>query len=274
MTSPATKLLFTPMQTTYARNRVATLLLNRPEAANSFNGALLTELTQQIQTVAKDSSIRALIIKGAGKHFSAGADLNWMKESAQLDLTGNKQEAEKLRSLFEAIHQLSIPTIAVVNGAAFGGGVGLIAACDFAICVDDAKLCLSEAKIGLIPAVILPYLARKLKNGDLQRFALSARVFSAAEAKDAGLVQVVTTRNDLAATVQQEVTALLQAGPEAQQAFKKLQRELAGNWFAQSEQTVNAIATIRASQAGQAGLQSFLQQQTAPWTGQLTQELP
>lgn len=267
MNEAAAYLKFFPLPS--ANQKVASLVINRPTSANSFNGELLDKLSDLIGEVAKDGGIRALLLQGAGKHFSAGADLNWMKEAAKLDYSGNKQEAEKLRRMFEALNNLTIPTIAVVNGAAFGGGVGLIAACDYAIAVESAKICLSEVKIGLVPAVIMPYLARKMHRGHLNRLAMTGKVFNAVEAKEAGLVQIVTSAEHLNETILEEINLLLQASPNAQHVYKNLERVMRETNAKQGDVTVEAIANIRASAAGQAGLQAFFEQHPAPWVATL-----
>lgn len=270
MSEAAAYLKFFPLPS--AHQRVASLVINRPASANSFNGELLDKLSDLIEEVSKDSSIRVLLLQGAGKHFSAGADLNWMKEAAKLDYRGNKQEAEKLRRMFEALNNLTIPTVAVVNGAAFGGGVGLIAACDYAIAVDSAKICLSEVKIGLVPAVIMPYLVRKMHRGHLNRLAMTGKVFNTAEAKEAGLVQIVTDTEHLQETILEEINLLLQASPNAQQVYKNLEKVMRETNASQGDTTVEAIAKIRASAPGQAGLQAFFAQQPAPWVATLAKD--
>ena len=245
--------------------RIASLVLNRPDSANSFSGDLLLKLTDLLLEVAGDRSVRVLLVQGSGKHFSAGADLHWMKQASQMDFAGNLAEAEKLTCMFEALAKLKIPTIAMVKGAAFGGAVGLIAACDYALALDQAKFCLSEVKIGLIPAVILPYLARKLPSGQLHRYALSAQVFSASEAEAMGLIQKVVNLSEAEEELRLELEGLLLASPEAQSAFKKLFSSLADDQFQQSPQTAHAIASIRASKMGQQGLHAFFQKTAAPW---------
>lgn len=248
--------------------RIASVTLNRPEAANSFNGELLVELTGLFRKVRDQADVRLLLLQGAGKHFSAGADLNWMKAAAALDHAGNLKESTKLLDMFESLATLEIPTVAVVHGAAFGGGVGLIAACDYAIATETAKICLSEVKIGLIPAVIAPYLARKMHAGSLMRLALSGRIFSGVEAREAGLVTVTTMEQELPQVLEREVSALLEASPEAQRAYKRLQKNLEKN-FPQSNDTVEAIAALRVSASGQEGLAAFFAQTKAPWVKSL-----
>ncbi len=246
-------------------DRIATLVINRHEAANSFSGELLVQLKKLLDEVQKDSTVRALLLQGSGKHFSAGADLHWMKQAAQLDYAGNVQEAEKLTAMFEALANLRVPTIAVAKGAAFGGAVGLIAACDYAVALDNARFCLSEVKIGLLPAVILPYLGRKMHPGALKRLALTARVFNAEDALSVGLVQAVTPADGIENLLHDELNLVLSASPEAQAACKTLYQTVEARSWAQGPETVEAIARTRASTMGQAGLSAFFQKIDPVW---------
>ncbi len=252
-----------------SESRLATLVLNRPDAANAFSGDLLVRITELLEQVREDSSIRVLTLQGTGKHFSAGADLHWMKASALLDYQGNLAEAKKLSAMFESLSALKIPTIAVTKGAAFGGAVGLLAACDYAFACDSSKACLSEAKIGLIPAVILPYLQRKIGASTLHRMVMSSQILTGEDLLRVGLVEQVASshKNQLENLVRAEINALLQTSPEAHAAYKTLWSKL--ELGKQNDVTAEAIATIRASQMGQHGLQSFFQKQAPSWVLQL-----
>lgn len=244
---------------------VATLVLNRPASANAFSGDLLSRITALLREVAQRPEVRLLVLQGAGKHFSAGADLAWMQEAARLDYAGNLAEAEKLRVMFETLAHLPIPTLALVKGAAYGGAVGLVAACDYAIAFENAKFSLSEAKIGLLPAVILPYLARKIPAGLLHRQVLTARVFAAQEAQSMGLIQMLVTPEDVEQKLKEEIESLLLASPEAQTRYKDLFNDLSRKAWQQGPLTVEAIAQTRASPMGQAGLQAFFEKKSPPW---------
>jgi methylglutaconyl-CoA hydratase len=246
-------------------DRIATLVINRHEAANAFSGELLVQLTNLLDEVNRDATVRALLLQGSGKHFSAGADLHWMKQAAQLDYAGNVHEAEKLTAMFEALANLRIPSIAVAKGAAFGGAVGLIAACDYAVALDNARFCLSEVKIGLLPAVILPYLGRKMHPGALKRLMLTARVFHAEDALTSGLVQAVTPADGVEALLHDELNLVLSASPEAQTTCKGLYQTVEARSWAQGPETVEAIARTRASTMGQAGLSAFFQKTDPVW---------
>ena len=259
--SNQTKLEF---QTLDGGGRVATLTLNRPDQANAFSGQMMDEITAHIKAVKSQSDIRVLILTGAGKHFSAGADLHWMQASARLSYDENLRDAGRLRSMFEEIVSLGIPKVAALSGASYGGAVGLVACCDFAIATENAKFCLSEAKLGLLPAVIAPYLLRKMRPGQLRRLALTGKVFDASEARDFGLVEVVT--NDLETSVKAEVNALLTCGPDAQRSINSLFETLRANHNAQCDETVQAISRARTGAEGQAGLGSFFGKSAPPWT--------
>jgi methylglutaconyl-CoA hydratase len=209
------------------------------------------------------------LIQGAGKHFSAGADLNWMKEAVTLSHAENVAEAERLTAMFDTLAAMPVPTVAVVRGSSYGGAVGIVACCDVAIATETAKFALSEARVGIIPAVILPYLARKIRGGDLRRLALSGRVFSTAEAKENGLVQVATTTEALPGVLTDELNQLLSAAPEAQGRFKILHRDVEANGRAQGSYTARAIADARTSVSGQAGLKAFLEKSAPAWLAKI-----
>lgn len=243
--------------------RIGTLLLNRPESANAFSAQMMEEITEHFSSLSKLNDVRALVVTGEGKHFSAGADLNWMQSAAKLSFEENISDAEKLRAMFEAIVNLQIPKIAAIKGAVYGGAVGLVACCDFAIAHEQARFCLSEAKLGLLPAVISPYLMRKMRPGQLRRLSLTATVFSANEAKEYGLVEVVAS--DLEQSLNSELGNILACGPEAQQAINKLFNHLRENGADQCDDTVQAIAKARTGNEGQAGLNSFFTKTTSPW---------
>ena len=243
--------------------RIARLCFNRPELANAFSAEMMGEITTHLNNLSGMKDVRALILMGKGKHFSAGADLGWMKASANLTLEENKIDTTRLREMFESIVKLTIPKIAAINGAAYGGSVGVVACCDYAIASANAKFCLSEAKLGLIPAVIAPYLLRKMHAGSVRRMALTGRVLSANEAREAGLVEIVTETLD--EQVKDELNAILTCGPQAQSAINELFDNLREVSWRQSDKTVEAIARARTSAEGQAGLNSFFAKKPPPW---------
>ena len=265
-------LKFTELETMEGESspyKIASLILNRPKQANCFTGQMLDCITAELEKVKSDKSIRLLLFQGAGRHFSAGADLNWMVETAQLGHQQNIEEATKLTNMFETLSKLEIPTIAVVKGGTYGGGVGIVACCDFAIATETAKFCLSEVKIGLLPAVVLPYLNRKTQCGQLRRHVLGGKDFGPEQAKEFGLIQINTMSNNLEDTLRQEINQLLIASPEAQAAYKGLQKHLSNHSYQQGPYTAAAIAIARASDFGQSGLKAFLEKKTAPWVCKL-----
>jgi methylglutaconyl-CoA hydratase len=264
MTAQATTLVFKPLAYE-TPDVVAVLTLSRPEAANAFNASVISELTTQFARVAGRSDVRCLVVRGSGKHFSAGADLQWMRSAANLSYADNLADAGRLSAMFESLAHLKVPTLALVNGSAFGGAVGLIAACDIAVAASDAKFALSEVKLGILPAVILPYLARRLKPSSLRRFALTGRPFSASEALDCGLIARVVPSDDLEYAGREELAAILAGSPFAQAEFKNLHSQLAQTNFAQGKETAESIARLRTSQSGQDGLAAFFDKKPAPW---------
>jgi methylglutaconyl-CoA hydratase len=245
---------------------VVVVSLAREEAANSFNAALIGELTAALMGLAKDDDARVIVLRGKGKHFSAGADLNWMRAAATLTHAENLEDALLLTQLYEALANLPQPTVGVAFGSTMGGGVGLLAACDVVVADAAARFSLSEVRLGILPAVIMPYVARKLAPGSLRRLMLTGRIFGADEAEHVGLVARIAAAGTLATAVLEEVDALLAAAPTAQAAIKRLHSHLMRNGLAQGPYTAEAIAAARVSQAGQAGLAAFFAKTKAPWT--------
>lgn len=246
-------------------DQIATVAINRPEAANAFSAEVVDQLLSSFDAVAGAKACRAVVLRGKGKHFCAGADLNWMKASVQLTFEENLSDAKHFMQVFERLTDLPMPTIGIGTGAVYGGGVGLIACCDFAIADVNAKFCLSEIRLGILPAVILPYVARKIHHGQLRRLALSGRIFSGEEAKEFGLVEVLAPANSIEAVLKAEINELLQGSPEAQLTFKSLHKKILFDSFKQGEHTVETIAKTRVTAAGQAGLKSFIDRVKASW---------
>ncbi len=249
------------------------LAINRPSMANAFNSEVVEELISQLDNVKADGRFRALVITGRGKHFSAGADLAWMQKASDLTYDDNIADATKLSGLMETLCHLPIPTIAVVKGSVFGGGLGLVAACDFALCDSKAKFCLSEVKLGILPAIILPYVARKITFGQLRRLSLGARLFTAEEARGFGLVERMTSGADeLRIALLDELNLILKASPEAQRRLKRLIAYIYDHSLKQSPETAKAIAEARVSPSGQLGLRAFLNKTDPSWISQVRSE--
>ena len=251
-------------------NHIASVVLNRPEQANAFNADILDNLILRLEELKEDKGLRVLLFQSKGKHFSAGADLKWMQSSAQLSKKENIEDATKLTRMFDSILNFPRPTIAIVKGAAYGGAVGITACCDYAVALDNARFSLSEVRIGLIPAVIMPYLAKKISHQALRRLALSGRVFSAQEAINYGLVSEAFSSLKLVTSwLDEELREILKASPDAQRACKELLQKLTDNGMKQGDFTAQAIAEIRTSEAGQAGLNAFLNKKPSPWLCEL-----
>lgn len=246
---------------------VARVTLTRAEVHNAFNEALIAELTAALDGIGHDSRVRVVVLAAQGHSFSAGADLNWMKAMAGYSRDENLEDARRLARLMRTLNALPKPTIALVQGPAYGGGVGLAACCDIVIAVEEAKFCLSEVKLGLIPAVISPYVAAKIGEAAARRYFLTAEAFSAWQAERLGLVHEVVDRGALEARGRQVVDALLQGGPLAQRAAKDLVFAVAGGRVDEGliEDTAARIAELRASDEGREGINAFLEKRKPNW---------
>jgi methylglutaconyl-CoA hydratase len=245
---------------------VTTLTLNREEKHNAFDDAVVAELTAKLKRVETDPAVRVVVLTGVGKTFSAGGDLNWMRAMAKFNEKENMEDALKLAELMETLDTLKKPTIARVQGPAYGGGVGLVACCDVAIASESAKFALTEVRLGLIPAVISPYVIAAIGAREARRYFLTAEVIEARTAYDMGLVHEVVTPDILDETVGIIVTALLKGGPKAILAAKAFIAEQAGDRRALKKKTAQLIAELRASPEGQEGLSAFLEKRSANWS--------
>ena len=248
-------------------NGVARLTLNRPEVHNAFNDALIAEMASALDALERDTQVRAVILSGNGKSFSAGADLNWMRAMAGYSHAENLRDAEALGDLMHRLDSLKKPTIALVQGAAFGGGVGLVACCDIAVAAQRAAFCLSEVKLGLIPAVISPYVVAAMGPRAARRYFLTAERFSAEKALALGLVHEVVADDGLDAAAEAIIAELLAAGPIAVQEAKDLIAAVAfrAPEAALRQDTAERIARIRASDEGREGLTAFLEKRPPNW---------
>ena len=246
---------------------VATVTLNRPEAHNALGPELGAELTAAFQQLGTASNVRAIVLAAEGKSFCAGADLDWMRQTAAASEEENVAEVMQLARMFQTIYECPKPVIARVHGAAFGGGVGLVAVCDLSVALGSARFSFSEVKLGLIPAVISPFVLRKLSPGAARRYFLSAERFDAAEAWRLGLVsEIVETAEELDAQVEAWKEQLLANGPEAMTACKRLLDEVAPvDWEALLPVVARRIAERRASAEGQEGMRAFLEKRPPSW---------
>ncbi|MBS0392940.1 MAG: enoyl-CoA hydratase/isomerase family protein [Proteobacteria bacterium] len=249
--------------------RVATITLCRPEVRNAFSDEVIAEITAAFTEVGARAEVRAVVLAAEGPAFCAGANLNWMRRMADYTREENVADAGKLAEMLRVIYECPKPTIARVQGDVYAGGMGLVAACDMAVAVDTAGFCLSEVKIGLIPATISPYVIRAMGARAAHRYFLTAERLDAAEALRIGFVHEVVAADQLDARVDALVKALTSASPNAMRACKKLvldvaEREINAGLIAA---TVEGIADIRASDEGREGVQSFLQKRKPGWLG-------
>lgn len=246
---------------------VETVTLNRPEVRNAFNDEMIAELTAVFDELAKRDEVRCIVLAGNGPAFCAGADLNWMKRIASYTREENIEDASKLARLLEIIFRCPKPTVARVHGDAYAGGTGLVAVCDMAVAADTAQFCLSEVRLGLIPATISPYVIRAMGARAAHRWFLTAERFSAAEALRLGFVHEAVPAADLDTRVGLLTQALVGAGPQAVKACKKLLHDVAGHEITAGlvRRTVEGIADIRASEEGREGIQSFLGKRKPNW---------
>ncbi|HEX7045123.1 MAG TPA: enoyl-CoA hydratase/isomerase family protein [Burkholderiales bacterium] len=251
------------------RDRVATVWMNRPDTHNAFDETLIRELTAAFEGIAKDPAVRVVVLAGRGKSFSAGADLNWMKRAAQASAEDNRREARALSKMFDTLHRLPKPTIARVHGAALGGGVGLTAACDIAVASTRASFATTEVRLGIIPAVISPYVVAAIGRRAAQRYFLTAERFDAVEAHRLGLVHLVCEEAALDATIAGLVDALLAGGPHAQAAAKELLDHVAARPIDEAvrEDTAQRIAVVRATAEAKEGIGAFLEKRKPRWDG-------
>ena len=247
--------------------QVARVWLNRPEVRNAFNDEVIAELSQAFVQLGEASEVRAIVLMAEGPAFCAGADLNWMRRMADYTRDENIEDAGKLAFMLRAIYECPKPTIARVQGDVYAGGMGLVAACDMAVSVDTANYCLSEVKLGLIPATISPYVIRAMGARAAHRYFLTAERFGAAEALRIGFVHEVVSVDALDAKVGELVSALTSASPNAVRECKKLVQDVAERDITRLliERTVEGIADIRASDEGKEGVQSFLQKRKPAW---------
>ena len=246
---------------------VARVTLNRPELRNAFDDALIGKLSQAFAELADDRSVRVIVLAGNGPAFCAGADLNWMKRMAGYGYDENLADAKALADMLAALDRLPKPTIARVHGPVFAGGAGLVAACDIAVGTPEAKFCLSEAKLGLSPATISPYVMRAMGERLARRYFLTAEVFDAQEAYRIGMLSLLVPASELDAAIAELVKHLLAGGPESHAKIKALIREVAGRRpdEALAAETAKRIAEIRGSPEGREGIAAFLEKRKASW---------
>jgi methylglutaconyl-CoA hydratase len=256
-----------PIQLSIDGEGVATLTLNRPEVHNAFDDHLIAGLTTRLRELDHTADVRVVVLAGNGKSFSAGADLNWMKRMAGFSEGENLRDAVALADLLHTLSALTKPTVARVQGAAYGGGVGLVAACDIAVASLSASFSLSEVRLGLIPAVISPYVIAAIGERQARRYFLTAERFDAQEALRIGLVHMVVEEAQLDEAVRGLVGHLSKGGPRAQAAAKALISAVTNRPIDRKlvEDTADRIARIRVTAEGKEGVAAFLEKRPAGW---------
>lgn len=256
-----------PVELTIDGSGIATVMLDRPEIHNAFDDTMIGALNEVLARIAADRSIRMMCLEGRGRSFCAGADLNWMRRSSDYSPAENLADAEDLARLMASLDRLEIPTIALVQGAAFGGGVGLVACCDIAIAAEGARFGFSEVRLGLIPAVISPYVIRAIGARQARRYFQTGEVIDAATALRLGLVHEVVPSGAVAATWARIIDALRQGGPSAMRAAKTLVADVANRPIETGlmSATAQLISAHRASPEGREGLAAFLEKRAPSW---------
>lgn len=246
---------------------VAKVILNRPEVHNAFNDIMITELLQVFSKLHDARDVRVVIFTGEGKSFCAGADLNWMKRVKDYSFEENLRESLDISELMYSIYSLPLPTIARVNGAAVGGGMGFVATCDIAVAASDARFSLSEVKLGLVPACISPYVIRKAGEGACREFMLTGERLTAEKAMRLGLVNEVVKPAELDNAVSGFVERLVSSGPNAIAICKELLRKVPAMSLDEAKKmTAEAIANLRVSDEGQEGMRAFLEKRKPRWS--------
>jgi len=246
---------------------ISLVWLNRPEVRNAFNETMIAELADAFRAVDADPATRAMVLAARGKAFCAGADLNWMQRVAEYTFEQNREDALALARMLRTLHTMRKPTVARVHGPAFAGGMGLVAACDIAVAAHSAEFCLSEAKLGLIPATIGPYVLAAMGERSAYRYMLSAEPFTAAEAYRIGFVQEICIDEELDGTVNAILGHLVAGGPAAHAAIKDLIRSVGTRPITDAliSDTATRIASARASDEGKEGIRSFLEKRKPAW---------
>ena len=249
------------------QDSIGTIWLNRPDLHNALNQQMISEVIDCIDYINNDSSVRIVVLRGKGKSFCAGADLNYMKGIATFGFEENYQDSLKLAKCFHAIYTCKKPTIAVVQGAAIGGANGLLAACDFVFCADDTKFAFSEVKLGIAPATISPYVAKRIGEYGSRDLMISGRRFTGKEAEWYRLVNKSLPAEELDSHVQTVINNLMTSGPDAMAACKNLIYNISNKLtFEESiDYTARLIAELRASNEGQEGMASFLEKRKPNW---------
>lgn len=245
---------------------VAEVVLNRPDAGNAMSDKTLRELTQAFRALSEDAGLRAVLVTGAGKHFCAGADIEWMRRAGRLAVTEGKMDARLLFHMLSAVRNCPAPVVVAAHGAVYGGGLGLAAACDIALAADDAKFCFSECRLGIMPAVISFFVLPKIGERAARRYYLTSEVFRAAEAREMGLVHEALPAAELGGRARSLIGEILKNGPLAVRAAKDLILRFDGWTPAQRvDKAVATLVRLRSGLEGQEGLGAFLEKRKPSW---------
>ena len=246
---------------------IMTIRLNRPEVHNAMNAEMIAELTESFREIPKDKSVRLIVLRGNGKSFCAGADLNYMKSIAQFGFEENEKDGKKLAALFQAIYECPVPTLAVVHGAAYGGANGLLAACDMVVAEENTNFAFSEVKLGIAPATIAPFVIKHIGEFGAKELMMTGKRFKGKEAEKWHLVNHAVVENELEEAVSKLTKQILSSAPEAVKATKVLITKVVAEQSL--ERTINytakLIASLRASDEGQEGMAAFLEKRKAKW---------
>jgi methylglutaconyl-CoA hydratase len=256
-----------PVLTDVAADGIATITFNRPQLHNAIDESVISGFTNGLKQLANDKAVRAVIVAGNGKSFCAGADLNWMKRTSKYSEDENYRDALGFTEILAGIDQMRVPTIAKVHGPAYGGGVGIVAACDIAIGTPDALFCFTEIRLGLIPAMISPYAVAVIGERAARRYMLTAERIDAAEALRIGLLHEVCDASALDARIGKIAEHILRGGPASIAASKRLIADVTHRPIDQAmrEYTARSIASIRASSEGREGIEAFLAKRSPAW---------
>jgi methylglutaconyl-CoA hydratase len=251
----------------FEEDQILKVILSRPEVHNAFDGEMVSQLTEVFTREYLERDIRGVLLSAEGKNFSAGADLSWMKKMGGDSFEENQQDAKALFALFEAIEACPVPTLCRVQGRVFGGAIGLIASCDVVACEESAQFCFSETRIGVVPAVVMAFVRKKLSSGFLRKSLLFAQPFLAKEAQDWGLVHFVGALDEVDSYLGSSIGELLKLAPQAVRTTKGLLRELEGSSRDKAlALTTETLAKCRLGEEAQEGLAAFLEKRPPRWS--------
>ncbi len=250
---------------TTRRGAVATVTIRRPEVHNAFDEHVIAQLAAAFTELGAESGTRAVILTGEGRSFSAGADLDWMRRAASFSESENQRDAAALAAMLRGVAECPIPVVAKVQGGAFGGGAGLVAAADIAVAAESARFGFTEVRLGLVPATIAPHVIEKIGPGNARRLFLTGERFDAVEARAIGLVHVVASDEELDSAVDGVVAAILAGGPDAHRICKELVRNVRTNSAEVDSYTAALIANVRGGAEGREGVAAFLEKRAPNW---------